>query len=363
MRKIRNGVLVILASVFLCVLVYVAYVVFTYYRIEDYTKVEGSNPQSTVLKHDGNYSIVTYNIGFGAYDQDYTFFMDSGMMLDGTKVSGKQGKATSEENVIKNTDGSIEILKEQDADFYFLQEVDTDSDRSYHVNQYERIRTTFIDLDTIFASNFHSSYLLLPLHDPHGRVNAGLVTMSNYKVEENIRRQYIIDTSFPYKYMDLDRCFLLSRVPLDNGKELVLINSHMSAYDEGGLIRVQQLEQLNQVMQEEYEKGNYVIVGGDFNHDIANSKNTFASKQQVSAWIFELSNEDIYAAMHIVVAENAQSVPTCRAAEIPYEFGVNYTAIVDGFIVSDNIEARVENIDTQFQYSDHNPVKMTFKFK
>lgn len=127
MRKIRNGVLVILASLFWCVLGYIAYVVLNYYRIEDYKKVEGSNLQNTFLKHNGNYSIVTYNIGFGAYDQDYTFFMDSGTMLDATKVKGKQGKATSEERVVKNTEDSIEILKEQEADFYFLQEVDTAS--------------------------------------------------------------------------------------------------------------------------------------------------------------------------------------------------------------------------------------------
>ncbi|MCR0381733.1 hypothetical protein MKC91_02965 [[Clostridium] innocuum] len=48
---------------------------------------------------------------------------------------------------------------------------------------------------------------------------------------------------------------------------------------------------------------------------------------------------------------------------MPYQKGVNYTVILDGFIVSDNVEAVAENMDTDFAYSDHNPVKMTFTLK
>lgn len=38
---------------------------------------------------------------------------------------------------------------------------------------------------------------------------------------------------------------------------------------------IKPLAVLNRVLQEEYEKGNYVIVGGDFYHDIVNSIHTF----------------------------------------------------------------------------------------
>ena len=33
---------------------------------------------------------------------------------------------------------------------------------------------------------------------------------------------------------------------------------------------------------------------------------------------------------------------------MPYQKGVNYTVILNGFIVSDNVEAVAENIDTDF---------------
>ena len=48
---------------------------------------------------------------------------------------------------------------------------------------------------------------------------------------------------------------------------------------------IKPLAVLNRVLQEEYEKGNYVIVGGDFYHDIANSIHTFQSGQKTPDWV------------------------------------------------------------------------------
>ena len=56
-------------------------------------------------------------------------------------------------------------------------------------------------------------------------------------------------------------------------------------------------------------------------------------------------------------------MPTCRSTDIPYTKGVNYTSVLDGFIVSDNIEATAINIDADFEYSDHNPVLLNFRLK
>lgn len=62
--------------------------------------------------------------------------------------------------------------------------------------------------------------------------------------------------------------------------------------------------------------------------------------------------------------DSGENVGTCRAAEIPYTEGVNYQTVPDGFIVSDNVEVtKVRNIDTGYEFSDHNPVEMTFVLK
>lgn len=359
-KRILLGILMIVMIPLVLIGGYVGYMSLQYYRIDDDTAVETTNNQSIQAGKDQTFTITTYNIGFGAYDHDFSFFMDSGVMKDGTPVTGEHSRAQSEDVVLKNTAGVIAEAKKLESDFYFFQEVDTDATRSFSINQLEKIESSFPDYGSSFALAFHSAYLFYPFDEPHGAVKSGLDTLSRYAVKENIRRQYPVDTSFITKFTDLDRCFLITRVSLDSGQELVLINSHMSAYDEGGLIRAQQLAVLNQVLKEEYEKGNYVIVGGDFNHDIANSIHSFDSEQETPAWVYSLDEESLDSNYAIARAINADTIATCRSSDIPYVKGVNYTVILDGFIISNNIKATVENVDTDFIYSDHNPVRMTF---
>lgn len=340
---------------------YVLYMQLQYYRIEDGQVIVTENNREEKIQAGTPYTLMTYNIGFGAYSGDYTFFMDTGEMKDGTKTAGKFSRAKSKEEAMANTEGSIGLLRAEDADFIFVQEADEKATRSYGINQVELVKEAFPEYASAFACNFHSAYLLYPFHEPHGSVRAGMLTLGKYQISESIRRQFPVDDSFITKFTDLDRCFLVSRVPLENGKELLLINLHLSAYDEGGKIRAEQLALLNQVFEEERENGNYVIAGGDFNHDIADSVESFPSEQKIPGWVFQIDDSQLAEGYHFVKAENAAETPTCRGADIPYEKGVTYTVIVDGFIVSDGITARAENVDGEFRYSDHNPVKLTFE--
>lgn len=354
------GIVLLLAAV---ILGYVLYMQAQYYRIEDFMKVETKNQTQERAKPDTPYRIMTYNIGFGAYSADYSFFMDTGEMKDGTKTAGMHARAVSKEAEEKNTAGSLSVLQRQKADFMFVQEVDEKATRSYQVNQRAALEEGLSDYACAFANNFHSAYLFYPFSEPHGSVEAGMMTFSKYRISENIRRQFPVSDAFFTKFTDLDRCFLISRLPVEGGNELVLIQVHLSAYDEGGKIRVKQLARLNEVLKEEREKGNYVIAGGDFNHDIAGSIENFPSEQKTPQWVYQLFDQDLAEGFRFVKAENAEEVPTCRGADMPYEEGVTYTVIVDGFLVSDNVSAEAENLDEEFLYSDHNPVVMEFVLK
>lgn len=368
-KKKRNAVGIILKIflapvliVILTMVIYLVYMQINYHRIKDNTKLKVENNNDAVLKIGETYTAVTYNIGFGAYGPEYSFFMDTGEMDDGTPTQGEHGKALSKESVENHTEGAIRELEQMDADFLLLQEVDIDSDRSYHVDQAKEIKKAFSLYGNIFVNNFHSAYLFYPLSDPHGAVQSGLLNLSRYQISEAERRSYPVDDSFIKKFTDLDRCFAVMRLPIEGGHELVLINSHMSAYDKDGKIRARQLELLNSVMKEEYLAGNYVIVGGDFNHALGEEvAEGFPSRQKFPSWVSLLTQKDIADGITIQRAENELEVPTCRGADIAYTKGVNYTTVVDGFLVSDNVKATAENIDTDFAYSDHNPVKLTFE--
>ena len=367
MNKIIKFFISLLTIVILFAICFVCYLQFSYYRIGD-TKIEIVNNQDTYVNLSEEYSITTFNIGFGAYDREYSFFMDTGYMADGTETVGKYGKGVSKENTLKNTNGSIDILENLASDFYILEEVDTNSTRSYQVNQKEMIVNKLNNYSYTYASNFHSGFLPYPIHDMHGISNSGILTMSKYNMDYSMRYELPIDESFLNKFFDLDRCINLVRYKINGtDKMLTIISAHLSAYDEGGVYRRKQIELLSNLMSEEYAKGNYVIVGGDFNHDIAEGGSNFPTKQLKPDWIQVLSGDEFGSNFKIV---SDSTNPSCRDADIPWEEGVTYATVVDGFIISDNIELiSVENItninglDTNFMYSDHNPVNMKFSLR
>ncbi len=149
---------------------------------------------------------------------------------------------------------------------------------------------------------------------------------------------------------------------MENGKELILINLHLSAYDKGGKIRKQQLDFLSSFLQEEYKKGNYIIAGGDFNHQIPGSEvSIFKTTEEWPEWLQSIPKDFQPEGFRWSFDEEN---PTARAVAKPYKKGETFTTIIDGFLISDNVEdisTKVKNLD--FTYSDHNPVILNFKLK
>ena len=160
--------------------------------------------------------------------------MDKGELKNGTKTQGTRGTAFSKQAVLDSTNGIIKTMKKLNPDFMLFQEIDTHSTRSHYVNQVKMVEEHFNDYDYTFANNFHSAYLLWPLNDPHGSVQSGLLSMSKYDMQSAVRRKFPVTSAFISKFTDLDRCFKVMRYPINNGKNLIMINSHMSAYDKGG---------------------------------------------------------------------------------------------------------------------------------
>lgn len=348
---------------------YVGYVAVQYYRIEDNFELQTENGRDKKAGLNDVFTVMTYNTGFGAYSPDYSFFMDTGVMDDGTEVVGKYAKGRDKADVKKNVDGQTDIIKNADADFYFLQEVDEKADRSYGINMKSVFSAAFENRSATYAENFHTANLFYPFNDPIGRTDAGILTLSSYNIQSAVRRSFPLTDNFIDKLFDLDRCFAVHYLPLEGSdKFLVLINLHMSAYDKGGAVRAQQLEMLNGVLKEERAKGNYVVAGGDFNHCLIadyfesdeQALSHFESRQQVPEWVKNsvLHNSELSEGFRIAADKD---VATCRGADIPYEKGVNYTNTIDGFIVSDNVEVVAVNTqNTEYAFSDHNPVVLKF---
>lgn len=189
------------------------------------------------------------------------------------------------------------------------------------------------------------------------------MTYSRFEMHDAQRVELPVEEGLT-RFLDLDRCYSKVYMPTENGKEVVLYNLHLSAYSSDGSISVKQLELLLEDMQQEAEKGNYCIAGGDFNKDIAgNSSEVFGCANSDYTWAQPLP-EGMVEKYGMVLTVPEMTYPTCRNADSAYHAG-QYVVTVDGFLTSRNVQsvsARVwaESEDQLFLYSDHNPVMLVF---
>ena len=355
--KVIGTVAAILVGV---VAVYVIYLFTTYHRIADNLPLTVEQPAKKGADVDAlaigtEYTALTYNIGFGAYTPDFSFFMDG----------GKSSWAKSKDCVLDTVQGAGDLAASLNPDFAMIEEIDLDSTRSYHVNEYDILRNCFPNDYYVFAQNYDSAFLFYPFTQPHGSSKSGIGLFSKYPVTSALRRSLPISTSFS-KFLDLDRCYSISRVPVDNGKELVIFALHMSAYGNSDAIREGQIAMLSADMQKEYEVGNYVLCGGDFNHDL---KASDGDEEEHESWAYPFPREALpehFSFCIDALSEEERNAMwnSARNADMAYVPDVTYTVTLDGFIVSDNIECLTyENVDTGYSYSDHDPVYMEFKLK
>ena len=343
--KIIKSISIILLTAVLIVGGFLLYITFTDYKPEEITPLTVNNNQERILKHGEAFSVTTFNIGYAGLDKDQDFFMDGGSM----------SRSSSEEQTRVNLEAISSFMTTVGSDLYLLQEVDVDSSRSYGIDQVSFLSSTFSNYSNVFATNYKVPWVPIPVLDPMGSAYSGLLTLSKLQSTNNTRYDLPGKETWPVQQFELDRAFMESRLPVDNGKELVLINLHLSAFDQGGTIRKQQLEYLSTYIRQENEKGNYLILGGDWNHSLPGTDpQTFETTQEWPEWLQQFPDNFQLEGFKWAVDPD---IPSVRTLDIPYSEGVNFRAVIYGFLISPNIELRdVQGHDFSFEYSDHNPV-------
>ena len=346
MKKTLKVALYILLALVLIVLAYVIYVFAAYYRVEDMQKLgvahcdaASAAPMEGAPQTGVTYRVSSANVGFGAYSADYSFFMDG----------GKESRARSRQAVDENMRGEVSLVKDLSPDFALFQEVDIYGTRSWHIGEDAYLDDVMgnSEFNKVFAQNYDSPYLFYPLINPHGANQSGILTLSRHPISSAVRRSLPIETGI-MKLVDLDRCYSVSRVPMENGRELVLYNLHLSAYTSDGTIATEQLQMLCADMLAEYENGNYCVAGGEND-----------------TWAQPIPEGTIPDGLSLVVPFDVDHpVATCRTANEPYNEETTFRVTVDGFLVSDNVEAvSADVVDAGYRYSDHNPIYMDFVLK
>ena len=333
-------------------LIYLFVLIVTDYKPKLLEKLEISNNTSSTLKVNEELSIITAHVSYGGIDQNTAFF-ENGL---------RKSDAVDKDHFLNTLTQNIDSMLSQDPDFIFLQEIDTLADRSNEVNQYEHLKNYLSDYASVYASNYQAIWIPMPFAAPLGKLNSGQATFSKFNISSASRIALAQDGEWPEASIMAKKCIVESRFATNNEKELVLYNIHLSDYDKDNSLRLQQLEILKEKITYEYARGNYVIVGGNWNFVFPNSQRLLPKVTEPNAPVIEeIPSHFIPEGYSFSYAKETGSYRTCL---MPYLEGYNNVFITDGFLVSDNIiGVTSQAVTTQFEYSDHNAIKMTFKLK
>ncbi len=348
--KIIKFILKIISVVITLFVLFVLYATLSDYKPAP-TEIVYKSENPDTIDVNSKLSIMIWNIGYCGLSDDMDFFYDGGEQV-----------RTSKKNVYENFEFVKTELQSNDTlDFLLLQEVDIKSKRSYYLNQLDSFNLILPNFKSFLGKNYDVTFVPSPVTNPLGRVKSGLVSYSKYNPKTVIRYSFPGNYSWPIKLFMLDRCFLVKRFPTSNKKELIIINTHNSAYDDGSL-KKQQMEHLKTFLTEEYNKGNYIIVGGDWNQNppevnYSGIKENSPSKRFV---LNPIKSDYLPKDWTWVYDKNT---PTNRYLNTPYEKGKTITPIIDFYLMSPNIfPIDVKVKDQDFKYSDHQAVISKFKF-
>lgn len=293
-----------------------------------------------------SYSITSFNIGYGGLSETEDFFMDGGERV-------RPDSKSLVENNIKQIKAKIMALN---SDFVFIQEVDEDSKRSYNINQIEALLLD--NMEGSLAYNYKAKYVPFPL-PPIGKVNSGILTMAKYQIKDSERIALPNPFSWPVRTVNLKRAMQITRYPIkEKENDLVLINFHLEAFDSGEGKR-EQTKLLADIIVSEYEKGNFVIAGGDWNQTLL--KDFQLDSNLLTEWTPGTLDWDSLPNWEIGADQNT---PSNRSLIKPYLGNEEELAkfYIDGFIVSPNVQIKETQVSAMaFKYSDHEPVKMEFE--
>ncbi|MBQ9328486.1 MAG: hypothetical protein IJ225_08135 [Solobacterium sp.] len=347
LRTVIKWVFRVILAVVCAFALLLGYLTLTEYRPEEELSVDVEGNGVKPLAEGETITVMTWNTGYGALGDNADFFMDGGTHV----------KTADQDRVLSNVEGILDQTLEYTPDLIFYQETDKNSGRSYHIDETELLSDGFPGYASAFATNYKVAFVPYPV-PPIGSVHSGLLTLSAYEIESASRIQLPCPFSWPVRLGNLKRCLLISRIPVENGKELVAINLHLEAYDSGEG-KIAQTKMLKEVLEAERAKGNYVIAGGDFNQ-IFSDVDMSMYPVYPGCWEPGVIETGEFGSEWSLVMDN--SSPSCRSLDRPYE-GEDPSSfqfyLIDGFIVSDNVS--VESLETQdlgFVVSDHNPVLM-----
>jgi endonuclease/exonuclease/phosphatase family metal-dependent hydrolase len=198
--------------------------------------------------------VLVWNVQYSG-SRNYHFFYDGGQDVHVTRG-----------HVVETMDAIADVVRELDPDLILWQELDRGSARTSRIDQHaELLRRVPYPCHT--TTPYHRvGYVPTPSQQHLGKVDMHLAVWSKYEISSARRIQLaLLDEPAWRQWFNLRRALLDVRLPLDDGGELRVMNTHLSAFsNRDGTLR-KQIAKLHAEATESETAGVPWVLGGDFN--------------------------------------------------------------------------------------------------
>jgi endonuclease/exonuclease/phosphatase family metal-dependent hydrolase len=284
--------------------------------------------------------IVTWNLGYGGLGAGSDFIADGGTHYF------PPSRAAARENVA-GIRAYLETLR--DADIVMNQELAGAGLVNYWTDLHKAADEALAGAERIFFADFKTRLMPWPLRMVHGQgIYARRAVASTDLVPLPAENEGIFGVRRRY-------AATVARLPIAGSAHgWTIVTTHLAAFDDNATVRTQQLRELLTWAQGEHQRGQHVVIGGDFNLRLVETNFPNTTEERFLFWVYPFPQDALPEGWRI--AADA-TTPTVRTNERAYRPGENYTAVIDGFIVSPNVAIEsVAGTDLGFAHSDHNPV-------
>jgi endonuclease/exonuclease/phosphatase family metal-dependent hydrolase len=293
----------------------------------------------------GEVTVVCWNIGYGAL----------GSQAECVLEGGKVWRAYTKKEIRQAAQLIANDLYSLDPDVALIQEAARSSFFTRGVNILEIMSSILNKYSYIFCPDVYTVFVPRPLKIQHGLVTYVQNDVTDYNVCELPQ-----ESSYYYGFQKKHYTALVVRQQIvDRAQEWVFVNIHLSAFDKDQSLRRLQLETIFNFAKHELQKGNFVVIGGDWNMKIAPTMFPCKYFPNNQFWAGDFPMESLPEDWKFAVD---LTIPTARSQERPYVKGESFTTIIDGFVTSPNVSVlEVKAINKDFLYTDHHPVLARFR--
>lgn len=229
-----------------------------------------SKGKAPVLRVGQPFKVLSWNIQYLA-GKDFVFFYD-----DGAEVAKKVATRPTPQAIAQTLVEVAKVIVQEDPDLILLQEVDDGAARTDHQDQLEALLLLLPDEYKCHSSAFYWKSAFVPDPNVLGSVGMKLSIISKYQLKTATRHALplISYPNLPFNrslYEWVKRQFYIKRaiqevaMPLEGGGELLIFNTHFSAFAQGSNTMEKQVKKAEQLLEGAENKAKPWIFAGDLN--------------------------------------------------------------------------------------------------